>query len=93
MKIDLSEKMLDLEGKDAFNGETVGRVLAKHLMGVSSKQPVRAFKVAMALLDDKEIEIDNDDYELIHEIVEFSNLSNIVKARILIKLEEGKDAK
>jgi hypothetical protein len=46
----------------------------------------------MQLLDDVDFEIDKEDYKLLYAIVSEGNLSNILKARILIKLEECKDA-
>lgn len=91
MKIDLSEKIIDLKGNVLYNGESVGRVLSQYLMEASTIEPLRIFKVSMALLDDKEIEIDKKDQDLINRIVSGSELPNILKARILTKLEE--DAK
>lgn len=92
MKVDLSEKLLSLEGDELFEGQSAGRVLARYLMDISTKEPLMVFKVAMALLDDKEIELNKEEYNLIHTIVKTGNLSNLLKARILTQLEKGKDA-
>jgi len=88
MKIDLSEEIKSLDG-EVIAGGSAGHILAEYMMGISSTQPVRLFKIAMTLLDDKPFEIDNDDYKLIAEIVEKSQLPNIMKATILMKIAEG----
>jgi hypothetical protein len=91
MKLDLTEKVLDLEGNELFSGQTAGRVLAQYLMEISTKEPIRVFKIAMQLLDEKPFEVDQKDCDVLTAIVEGGNLSNIFKARILTKVEECKD--
>jgi len=85
MKIDLSEEIKDLDG-EVLAGGSAGRLLAEYMMGVSTRQPVRLFKLAMQLLDEREFDVDQEDVELLSDMVEKSSLPNIMKASMLIKL-------
>ena len=87
VKINLSEKITDLEGNEMYT-VSGGRVLADYLMSASTKEPLRFFKLAIALVDDKEIEISKDDLELLKSVIEGSPLQNIVKSKLLIMLEK-----
>ena len=85
MKIDLSEEMKDLDG-EVLAGGSAGRLIAEYMMGASTRQPVRLFKLAMQLLDEREFDVDQNDIELLSDMVEKSTLPNIMKAHILMKL-------
>ena len=89
-KINLSKEMLDAEEQPNKDRKSCGFFLAKYLMDISTTNPLVAFKIAMALLDDKEIEVDEDEYKFLQSVLNEGNMSNIMSARILMELNNAK---
>ena len=87
MKINLSKIITKLDDKEALvKDKSAGYVLANYLMDMSTAKPMKMFKLAVDLLEDKDIEIDKKDYDELVSIVETSQMANIFKAKILIEL-------
>lgn len=86
MKINLSKPIKNLDGKEMYK-ESAGKVLAQYLMDISTNNPEKLFLISMELLDDKDMEIPEEDYLMLVQVVEESNMPNIMKAKILIELK------
>ena len=87
MKIDLSKKLKDTEGT-LLEGISAGRALAEHMMNSSTTQALRSFKLAMALMDDKEIDIAEDDVKFLKNIADGMSIPNKYKAQVILLMEE-----
>ncbi len=87
MKVDLTKPLKGL-GEKEISEESAGVILANYMMNeLSSAEPMRFFEIAMRLIEDKEIELSDEDHELLVKVIENGNLSNIVKAKLLMKLK------
>jgi len=90
MKINLSKTITKLDG-ELIADKSAGWILANYLMEISTKKgtALRLFPICIELLEDKEIELTKDDFELIVMLVDEGNMDNIMKAKILIELNGG----
>lgn len=82
MKIKLTKKIKNIDGKDDPSGLTSGQVLAAYLQDITTNNAVEMFELGKKLVRNEEIEISVDFYNQITKIVELSNLPNKYKAPI-----------
>jgi len=90
MKINLSKPIKNLKGDNMYEedkvGISAGRILANWLSEVSTRNSVNMFRISMELLDDKDVEVSREELKFLKQIIDEGNLSNTVKATLLIEL-------
>ena len=80
--IDLSKKFKNLKGEE-IGKVSMGRTLAQYFVDISTSDSRKLFEISVKLLDDKPIEISEDDYNRICYIIDQSTMSNIMQVRLL----------
>lgn len=89
MKIDLNFELLNLQG-DPFKGNMMAsRLLAEQLANATTGDPLKLYYWAEKLYNGKVLELDPSDIEtLVSFIKSNTNLTNLSKAQMLLKIKE-----
>ncbi len=63
------------------------------LLGISrgAKDPVKCYELALRFRNDKSIELDTSDLDLVREEINKADASNLLKAQLLLLLKEAKE--
>lgn len=83
MKINLNIEMKDLDGKTT-EGNNLGKLTARHLVGTSDGDVMKHFEWAMALNRGETIDLDTSDQEYFKNFIKSNqSLTILAKAQIL----------
>ena len=94
--IDFNVPMLDLKGKPAKQGteevkmkELVGNLLSG---ATTPKASIRVYNMALKIYNSVgEIEIEDNDFNTLEQVIENSSTNNITKGQILGRIEDAKE--
>jgi len=92
MKINTHAPIKNLDGKDIKDGEkffTIGRALSEIMVGAETGGKMKCFVLAQKFFNDKEVDLDEADKELVKSTIEATKLyNNLVTGQLLVILTE-----
>jgi len=92
MKINTQTSIKNLDGKDIKDGDkffTIGKALSEIMVGAESGGKMKCFVLAQKFFNDKEVDLDEADKELVKSTIEATKLyNNLVTGQLLVILTE-----
>ena len=92
MKINTQTVIKSLDGKEIKDGEkffTIGKALSEILVNAELGGKMKCFVLAQKFYNDKEVDLDEADKELVKSTVESTKLyNNLVTGQLLVLLTE-----
>ena len=92
MKINTHKAIKNLDGKEIKDGEkffTIGKALSEIMVGAELGGKMKCFVLAQKFYNDKEVDLDEADKELVKSTVESTKLyNNLVTGQLLVLLTE-----
>lgn len=86
MKINLNKNVVGLDGQE-IQDSNIGKILANVLVSGSNPNHQKITYWAIKLYDGEELDLDPSDVLIFEELVNNSNLTNLVKTRIIESIE------
>lgn len=92
MKINTQTSIKNLDGKDIKDGEkffTIGKALSEIMVSAEVGGKMKCFVLAQKFFNDKEVDLDEADKELVKSAIEATKLyNNLVTGQLLVILTE-----